>query len=521
MESWRIHEGLIHGWGKLEGTGLFPSHLHLEISSANGEYSGKLPVIPGESVPAKEGRKGRFFSVYGRLPAPPPPGASYSLLLGWPQGESLRLAIPLPKSVTAGTRLVSFDLPWTHYFARGWKLIRYRQWRLLFDKLLNMARMIVNSGLAPTTLIAWASRGGKSLVLVIDHDLGGGANLYRKHLMADLSRQGVAPILLTAHNGLLAYQLVGQSGKRLRFAHTRKLDDIFAALAETNTHEIIFNNILSYPHPLEMIESLTRWLSQQQPKPRFTFLVHDYYCVCPSWLLLDQHRRYCGVPDKSSCAPCLAANRAPFLELSENASIQTWRTAWGALLAQADEIRCFSNASREIVLKAYPDLKGRITVIPHDIPVKLRPVNLVDPGWPVVGIIGHINHHKGSEVIQSLAQLVCVRHHPLRIVIVGTIDCEVPSEVVTVTGPYHQEELPDLLEANNVNIGFLPSICSETFSFVTEEMVRMRLPILAFDLGAPGERVANYAMGRVIPPDAPERILEAIEHLYNEHVRNP
>jgi hypothetical protein len=66
-----------------------------------------------------------------------------------------------------------------------------------------------------------------------------------------------------------------------------------------------------------------------------------------------------------------------------------------------------------------------------------------------------------------------------------------------VTGTYRQEDLVDLIEGNGINMCFFPSICPETFSYVTEEMIRLDLPIVAFDLGAPGERLRGYGKARL------------------------
>jgi glycosyltransferase involved in cell wall biosynthesis len=66
-----------------------------------------------------------------------------------------------------------------------------------------------------------------------------------------------------------------------------------------------------------------------------------------------------------------------------------------------------------------------------------------------------------------------------------------------VTGTYRHEDLVDLIEANGINMFFFPSICPETFSYVTEEMIRLDLPVVAFDLGAPGERLRSYGNGRL------------------------
>ncbi len=42
-----------------------------------------------------------------------------------------------------------------------------------------------------------------------------------------------------------------------------------------------------------------------------------------------------------------------------------------------------------------------------------------------------------------------------------------------MTGTYRHDDLVDLIEANGINLFFFPSVCPETFSYVTEEMIRL------------------------------------------------
>jgi glycosyltransferase involved in cell wall biosynthesis len=55
-----------------------------------------------------------------------------------------------------------------------------------------------------------------------------------------------------------------------------------------------------------------------------------------------------------------------------------------------------------------------------------------------------------------------------------------------------------------------PSICPETFSYVIEEMMLLRLPIVAFDLGAPAERLRDYDLGRLCATVDGAAVLEAM-----------
>jgi glycosyltransferase involved in cell wall biosynthesis len=391
----------------------------------------------------------------------------------------------------------------------------------MVGKLAKMIHALFFSGWDPVRLLKWVEAERKPLVLVIDHDLGGGANLYRYSLMDRLISEDFAPVLLSCHHGILAYQLVAKRGSRTRTAHVEDLNTLFEALSGANFRRVVLNNILSFPAPLILVDTLTNWLRQKEIK-QFLFLIHDHYCICPSWLLLNDAGKYCGIPDIAVCANCLPANASAFLEFARGIDIITWRAAWGTLLQEACEIRCFSNTTRNLLLRAHPELnQERVSVVPHTLDhVRLRKVVLKDPGWPVIGVIGHIGYHKGGEVVRDLANHIRRVGKKTRIVVIGTIEYDLPKESATITGPYRPEQLPELLEAHGVNIGFFPSVCPETFSYVTEEMIMMGLPVLVFDLGAPGERVAQYTSGRVIPLGSSESIFEATEILYNDYVRN-
>jgi glycosyltransferase involved in cell wall biosynthesis len=389
----------------------------------------------------------------------------------------------------------------------------------VLGKFAAMGRATLLAGENPAHLMEWLQEDGCPLALVIDHDLGGGANLYRSRLVARLAAEGHAVVLLQAHRGVRAYQLSGIKGGHTRTAYVRELNTLFDVLSHADFRQAVFNNILSFPEPLALVAALTEWLKMRKAE-QFLFLVHDHYCICPAWLLLNDGGEYCGIPEASVCAACLPNNKAPFLSYARGADVAGWRAAWKKLLQQAAEIRCFSNASRSLMLRGYPGIDPAIvTVVPHALEhVRLWPVALHDPGCPVIGVIGHIDGHKGARQVRELAEYIQRSGKKARLAVIGTIHEKLPSGFVTVTGRYRVEELPMLVEKYSVNVGFFPSICPETFSYVTEEMMQMELPILAFDLGAQGERVSSYGRGRVMPVESAERIWEQIEALYRTHV---
>jgi len=70
---------------------------------------------------------------------------------------------------------------------------------------------------------------------------------------------------------------------------------------------------------------------------------------------------------------------------------------------------------------------------------------------------------------------------------------------VTVVGNYETSDLPRLISEYKINVVFISSIVPETFSYTLSEAIKMKLPVICFDLGAQGNRVKNYDLGQVMP----------------------
>jgi glycosyltransferase involved in cell wall biosynthesis len=114
-----------------------------------------------------------------------------------------------------------------------------------------------------------------------------------------------------------------------------------------------------------------------------------------------------------------------------------------------------------------------------------------------IGIVGEISYQKGAGVVEDLLKLLDAQGSPTRVVVIGTLDIVSRSERLTVTGRYRRDELAALVESHGVNMFFFPSIWPETFSYVVAEMMSLGLPIVAFDVGAPAERLRGYADARL------------------------
>jgi glycosyltransferase involved in cell wall biosynthesis len=340
---------------------------------------------------------------------------------------------------------------------------------------------------------------GRAVSMVFDHNMGGGANQYRQALIDERLAVGSAVLLCTYNLPTLDYRLtlIQPDGNEniFRAASFLSVEEI---LDSPRIDELFLNSPVSFDEPLHFAEWLAT-MRARNPNLRLTVAVHDYFAVCPSFVLLNADGRYCGIPDLAECSACMKRHRASYVNLSPPTEIGPWRAVWGRCLQAADEVRCFSNSTRQLLQRAYPGLDpGRISVMPHRIDYRPARLPRLDHATPlVVGIIGQISVQKGALVVEELLAQLGRDHPRARVVVIGTLDIALKSERLRVTGTYRREDLVDLIEGNGINLCFFPSICPETFSYVTEEMIRLELPIVAFDLGAPGERLRSYPGARL------------------------
>ena len=360
--------------------------------------------------------------------------------------------------------------------------------------------------------------GARRVVIVFDHAMGGGANQYRDRVVAARLAEGDRVILATYNLPTLDYRLhLMKENAEPRVWRASTFVALENVLERFENTELFVNSPVSFDEPLLLADWLAR-MKADFPAVRLVVTTHDYFSVCPSFVLLDADGKYCGIPEISRCAPCLRRHEASFVALSPPTEMGAWRALWGRCLAAADEVRCFSEASRKLFLRAYPDLDpARLTVIPHAVEFLPARRPRANPAAPlVIGIIGEISLQKGSLVVEELVDRIERESIDARVVVLGLLHSARKSPRLRVTGPYKREELVDLIEANGVNTLLFPSIWPETFSYVVGEMMAMELPIVAFDIGAPAERLRTYPLARLCPDANGSAALDHLIALHRE-----
>ena len=219
-------------------------------------------------------------------------------------------------------------------------------------------------------------------------------------------------------------------------------------------------------------------------------LFHDFYPICSNYTLFYSNHNCCT-------QYCLKKE------------IIDYKESWMQTLSSADELRTFSNSSKDILLKFIPEYAEKITVIPHSLDYLKNLTPITYPCiYPMkVGIIGSIySEIKGLEIIRKLSNV-------MDLYIFG--DISIKKSGIHNMGRYNINALKGLLEKNKITVVLFSSVCAETFSYVVSEVIALDLPLVGFPIGAQGEKIANYKKGVLCQNYETENIVSAIKQAYS------
>jgi GT2 family glycosyltransferase/glycosyltransferase involved in cell wall biosynthesis len=341
--------------------------------------------------------------------------------------------------------------------------------------------------------------------LIVDHDMGGGANYYRHENVRRLNDKEIPVLVFVEYEGRITIKVFTRDGD-FNFSIS-SLDYLDLIFSQIRISEVIYNNLVGAKDPLNIIAAIIN-LKKKHPF-KLTYLLHDFFGMCPSFRLVNEKGQYCGAStDLNTCRKCSARQSTEYSEfIRPHEDIQAWRISWEGLLVSSDEIITFSSSSKDILLKIYPSLTKKPIVVRHHEFSKnyLRPVRHSDSISLVnIGVVGGINYAKGGEVVRRLIKTINQRgKKDITLSVVGEVGVDLSGAGITVTGRYVREDLVERVEGLGINVFLMPSIWPETYSYVTDELIAMNLPIVCFNVGAQAERISRYPKGLVLGLDIP------------------
>lgn len=249
---------------------------------------------------------------------------------------------------------------------------------------------------------------------------------------------------------------------------------------------------------------------------------HDYFPACPTINLhFGDVCRYCDDARLSECAtnnpnfhpfqnfsvPERLRVRARFLELAARNTI--------VMVVPDDSVRLN-------LLQVFPRLQtASFVTIPHGGLGILTPIDHAadEPGGRLrVVVLGVLPTHKGvqlvSEGLQRLLEFAEI--HLVGAKEYGEIFRDMPG--VHVVDQYAMEELPAILAAIQPDVGLLPSIVPETFSYTLSEFFQLGIPPVATRLGAFARRISPGETGFLFEPNA-EAMLDCLREIHADRGR--
>jgi len=359
-------------------------------------------------------------------------------------------------------------------------------------------------------LVMVAISKSNGLYLLLNQSLGGGSSIYFNTLVDSYKIENRETLQLI-YNYYTDSFILYFDYKSYHFSYEiTTLDEVEFLLEQLKFKELFINNLVSFkeiPRVIDLIEKLVT-----RDNTKLNIATHDYFMICPNYMLLNPNNRFCNIPENiEECVSCLKSSSLEWRTLVDSdLDIISWRANFKRLLDLADRIICFSNSSKDILLKAYGELElSKIDIIPHQV----EPLREVNPrehnsSYIRVGILGAVNEAKGAGVIEELLKRIDRDNLNIKITLIGDTSKAISSKNFKITGRYERDNLPQIVEDEEIDIFLIPSICPETFSYTTNEIIMMGMPLMVFNVGAPAERVREYSRGVVLDEDYIDNILE-------------
>ena len=347
---------------------------------------------------------------------------------------------------------------------------------------------------------------GPVSILFFTHTRGGGIETYLENTRRSLFANGLgqvsrrAVVVQTHAQGFV--KIVPFDRRRMPYLpnlqglnlerHKDLLGDILALLGPELIHVNSFAG-LSVTSIDRVMEALA---NSGTP---YWHVWHDHQPLCPRLTFVDSEERYCGETDAARCVSCLSATHTTY----EWVRIEDWRARFRSYLAGAEVVSVPTEAAA-LRARRLAD-PGKVTIDPHPEP-ELSAVSPMEraarqDGVRHVLVLGAIGPHKGAYLLHAMIADARARALPLHFHVVGyTCMKEIATDTnVTVHGRYHGDG-DALARVRGVapDLALCASIWPETHLYTLSVPMALQIPLVAFDLGAQGERVRDYARGHVL-----------------------
>lgn len=359
-----------------------------------------------------------------------------------------------------------------------------------------------------------AARVCKKTVLLVTHHHGGGVERVIQERAASYRKRSFRVLILrpSKKGCLIEDSTAPEDFPSLAFTLPDEHAGLLDLLQHENVQKVELHHLLGH-HP--SIVHLANELCCS-----CDVFVHDYMWFCQRISLLDPSGNYCGEPDLSGCERCISTGGN---NIEEDISVAVYVQRSASVLSMADTVYVPSRDTAQRMLKHFPEItcvvrpaekrvkraelpgRGKQATAGHYVPADgfLKTPRQAESRRLRLCIVGAIGREKGYDVLYQAALDAALRDLPLEFVLVGHTPDDTPllnTGRVYITGRYKEGDAVTLLESIQADAAFLPSVWPETWCFTLELAWKAGLSVIAFDHGAPAERIRATGQGVVINP---------------------
>lgn len=247
---------------------------------------------------------------------------------------------------------------------------------------------------------------------------------------------------------------------------------------------------------------------------------HDYYPYCPS--LNIYYEGLCRECDNERISLCFKNN--PRNRFFTNVFADEWqglRDAYFRAISQhqvrivaptpsyRDNLILLDNRFNDVEFQLIPH------GLRHEFPEILPSFSEMPESRLKILILGSLSVQKGGDLLRSCYQEI------LRFGDLFLLGCGVDGQYyqgkagINVIPVYKRESLSQLVAEIQPDLSLLLSVCPETFSYTLSELMAMRIPVLATNLGAFADRIVDRRTGFLVDPK-PQDLIAKLSDICNE-----
>jgi GT2 family glycosyltransferase len=333
-------------------------------------------------------------------------------------------------------------------------------------------------------------------IMLITHNRKGGTSRHVAERV--LFHDGRGDCAITIHSSLAS---AGRHKCRVRAGHTvdfpnlefqlpDEFDLLLDFLARVRIRFVEFHHFIGH-HP--SIFKLANCLGSY-----YDVFIHDYAWFCPRITLTNTRTGYCGEPAVSQCVYCVDDNGSNIEEDTNPIDLIARSTAF-LEAARSVIAPSFDTAAR--IRRHFP-IEVKVEMWEREFRLKVACQIFGSESIRRICVVGAIGFEKGYDQLLACARSIAQKSLPVKICLVGYSSDDrrlLETGCVKITGPFEEHEVLELITTQQCDFGFLPTIWPETWSYALSHLWQANLPVVAYNIGAPAERIRSMNGGLLVP----------------------